>query len=74
MEKFKNKFKSGKKFLILMKINFIENKYFIKKEKEFIQLLSDLENMINDNEELSNNFKKLDEDIAEVIMIIFIFK
>jgi len=74
MEKFKNKFKSGKKFLILMKINFIENKYFIEKENEFIQFLSYLEKMIEDNEELNNNWEKLDNKINEVIMIIFIFK
>jgi len=55
-----------------MKINFIENEYFIEKEKEFIQFLSNLENMIEDNEELSNNLEELDKGLTKVIMLIFI--
>ena len=73
-KKFEQKFKLGKKFLNFEEINFIENEYFIEKEKEFIQCLLDLENMIEDNKELSKNSEELDKDQTEVIMIIFNFK
>ena len=58
----------------MLKINFIENEYFIEKENEFIQFLLDLKKMVKDNEELNNNWEELDKGLTEVIMIIFIFK